>query len=90
MRVLPDLEHLELWVPEVYDLAAAKLLRGNDHDRQQLAELNHRVRLDRSTLIDRFNLLFENYVGDPLDPRWALYHLVTEIWGEVAAVDLRP
>lgn len=90
VRVLPDLEHLELWVPEVYDLAAAKLLRGNDHDRQQLAELNHLVRLDRSTLIERFNLLLENYVGDPLEPRWSLYHLVTEIWGEVAAVDLRP
>jgi hypothetical protein len=90
VRVLPGLEHLELWVPEVYDLAAAKLLRGNEHDRQQLAELYHLVRLDRSTLIKRFNLLLENYVGDPLEPRWSLYQLVTEIWGEVAAVDLRP
>lgn len=90
LRVLPDLERLELWVPELYDLAAAKLLRGNEHDRQQLVELHHLVRLDRSTLIERFNLLLANYVGDPLEPRWSLYHLVTEIWGEVASIDLRP
>lgn len=75
---------------KVYDLAAAKLLRGNEHDREQLAEVHHLVRLDRSTLIERFNLLLESYVGDPLEPRWSLYHLVTEIWGEIAAVDLHP
>ena len=51
-----------------------------------MVELHHLVRLDRSTLIERFNLLLANYVGDPLEPRWSLYHLVTEIWGEVASI----
>jgi hypothetical protein len=90
LRVMPELEHLELWVPDVYDLAAAKLLRGNDHDRQQLAELHHLAPLDRATLVGRFNALLAHYVGDPVEPRWSLFHLVTELWGEIAALDLRP
>jgi hypothetical protein len=36
VRVLPDLARLELWVLDAHDLAASKLLRGNEHDRQQL------------------------------------------------------
>ena len=33
-RALPALRFLEVWVAEAHDLAASKLLRGDEHDRQ--------------------------------------------------------
>lgn len=90
VRILPNLRHLELWTAEVHDLAASKLLRGNDHDRQQLRMLHERTRLDLDTLSSRFEDLLAVHIGDPREPRWSLYHFVEEVWGELAALGLRP
>jgi hypothetical protein len=80
---------LTVFVVDAHDLAASKLLRGNDHDRQQLAELHERETLDQELLIRRFTELLAEFVGDPTEPRWALVHFVEEVWGEVDAVPLR-
>jgi uncharacterized nucleotidyltransferase DUF6036 len=87
---MPELERLAIWVLDPYDLAASKLLRGNDHDRQQLRELHRLIGLDLPVLVARFNELLDDYVGDPREPRWSLYHLVGELWGEIAALDVVP
>jgi hypothetical protein len=89
-RALPELSCLHVWVVEAHDLAASKLLRGNDHDRQQLAQLHELVGLDRALLVSRFDALMHDYVGDAAEPRWALFHFVEEVWGELAALPLRP
>lgn len=49
-----------------------------------------RVGLDRDVLLARFEDLLAEYVGDPAEPRWALFHFVEEVWGELVALPLRP
>jgi hypothetical protein len=88
--VLPELARLEIRVLDAYDLAASKLLRGNEHDRQQLRELHDAVSLDLATLAARFDALLAGYVGDPSEPRWSFFHFVEEVWGELAALDFDP
>jgi hypothetical protein len=90
LRALPHLTRLRVWVVEAHDLAASKLLRGNDHDRQQLVELHDLVGLERELLLARFAELMTEYVGDPTEPSWALFHFVEQVWGEFAALPLRP
>jgi len=89
-RALPELTRLEVWVLEAHDLAASKLLRGNEHDRQQLLELHRAVELDLGTLIARFHDLLAEHVGDLTEPRWSLHHFVREVWGEIAALEVQP
>lgn len=89
-RVIPHLTKLHLWVLDRYDLAASKLLRGVDKDRQQLRQLHELVPFDRDTLVQRFQDLLGDYVGDPTEPRWSLYFFVEELWGELDALALRP
>lgn len=88
MRVLPHLKNLEVLVLDAYDLAVSKLVRGNEHDRQQLAQLHALTPFDLDTLVTRFRDLMATYVGDPTEPWWSLRHLVEELWGDIAAADV--
>ncbi len=88
MRVLPNLKKLEIYVLERYDLAASKLVRGNEHDRQQLAQLHQLAPLELPTLLARFRELMHDFVGSPDEPWWALRHFIEETWGELAAADI--
>jgi hypothetical protein len=87
VRMLPALSNLLVRVVDAHDLAASKLVRGNEHDRQQLRQLHDLVRLDLATLIERFDDVLEQYVGDPTEPRLSLRYFVEEVWGEMAAID---
>jgi hypothetical protein len=88
-RLLPDLTRLEVYVVEAHDLAASKLLRGNDHDREQLRELHELHPLLPELLIARYQQLLEVFVGDPAEARWGLVHFFEEAWGELAGLDAR-
>jgi hypothetical protein len=88
VRVLRQLQKLQIHVLDRHDLAASKLVRGNEHDRQQLAQLHELVPLDLDTLVVRFKELMRDFVGDPTEPWWALRHLVGELWGELEAADV--
>ena len=77
-----------LHVLDRHDLAASKLVRGNEHDRQQLAQLHARAPLDHDVLVERSRELFGDLVGDPTESWWALRHFVGETWGELAAADI--
>jgi hypothetical protein len=85
--ILEGLSRLTVYVVERHDLAASKLLRGNAHDRQQLAQLPALRPLDLDVLVSRFGDLLRDAVGEPAEARWALRHLVEELWGEIAAID---
>lgn len=87
-RVLPQLDRLLVFVLDEYDLAASKLLRGNQHDREQIAQLHGLAQLERIRLVERFESLIDDFAGDPREPWWALRHLVEEIWGEHAASEI--
>lgn len=88
-RLLPDLTRLTVFVLERHDLAASKLLRGNEHDREQLRELHAQDALSLEILLERYVGLLADYLGDPTEPRWSLVHFVEEVWGELAGVDAR-
>jgi len=79
---------LTIFVLDAYDLAASKLLRGNQHDRQQLTQLHELVSLDRAVLVSRFRELMTGFVGDPTEPWWSLRHFVQETWGELLAAEI--
>lgn len=85
-RVLPDLARLAVFVLDRHDLAASKLLRGNEHDREQLRDLHDRHPMSLDVLLERYVSLLAGYVGDPTEPRWGLVHFVEEVWGELAGV----
>lgn len=88
VRVLPHLTKLTIHVLDRHDLAASKLLRGNEHDRQQLAQLHLLAPLEHGALVARCCDLIADVVGDATEPWWALQHFVGEIWGELAADDI--
>jgi hypothetical protein len=90
VRALPELLRLTVLVVEAHDLAASKLLRGNDHDRQQLKRLHDIAPLDRVVLNERFDDLLRDIVGDAIEARWARYHLICELWGPLDADDVDP
>jgi hypothetical protein len=79
-------------VLERHDLAASKLLRGDTHDRQQLAALHDVEPLDLDILNARFDDLLRDVHGANAEreARWARYHFVHEIWGELEALDVTP
>ena len=68
-----------------HDLAASKLLRGNEHDREQLPD--HPLSLE--LLTKRYVQLLGDYVGDSTEPRWSFVNFVEETWDEIAAVEAR-
>jgi hypothetical protein len=75
-------------VLDAHDLAASKLLRGNQHDRQQLAQLHEAAPLDHAVLVSRFRELMDGFVGDPAEPWWSFRHFVQETWGEIMAAEV--
>jgi hypothetical protein len=91
-HILPELKKLVVHVLEQHDLAVSKLLRGNIHDRQQLNELHKVKALDLGTLNARFDDLIGAVIGEnaQIEARWARYHFVYEVWGELAAEDVKP
>jgi hypothetical protein len=90
VRALPELVRLTVLIVDAHDLAASKLLRGNDHDRQQLKRLHDLAPLDRALLNERFDDLLRDVVGDTIEARWARYHLICELWTSLDADDVDP
>lgn len=88
-RVLPALARLEVFVLESHDFAAAKLLRGNEHDREQLRDLHELHPLSLEFLTERNVQLLADYVGDPSEPRWSFVHFVEAVWCVLAGVEAR-
>jgi hypothetical protein len=64
-RIMPHLLRLLVWVPEKHDLALSKVIRGNEHDMQQILALHAVDRLDREVLIERFVGEMSQVVGSP-------------------------
>lgn len=88
-RILEELTNLRVFVLDPHDLAASKLLRGNEHDRSQLRDLHALEPLSLELLLERYVNLLANHVGDTREARWAIVHFVEEVWGELAGVEAR-
>jgi hypothetical protein len=53
-RVLPDLKHLRIFVPEKHDLVLMKATRAYEHDIQVIREIHQHSPLSLEILVDRF------------------------------------
>jgi hypothetical protein len=82
-RVMPNLLHLEVLVPEAHDLVLSKLMRGAEHDLEQIAALHRRHPLDLELLVDRFTNEMSHRVGDPRTLELNLLNCVEILWGEL-------
>jgi hypothetical protein len=61
-----DLKNLTILIPEKYDLALSKAMRGYEHDIAAVKGMHDRHRLSRTTLVRRFETeLMKEAVADP-------------------------
>jgi hypothetical protein len=61
-----ELENLKIVVPDKYDLALAKTMRGHPHDIEAVKSIHDHHRLSRKTFVDRFERELMNIaVADP-------------------------
>jgi hypothetical protein len=87
-RVLPELEHLELYVPERHDLVLSKVLRWAPGDREHVRELHESQPLAKETLIGRY-LEMEHVMGNRSEHDWNFVHCIDALFDEIAADDAR-
>lgn len=86
-RVLPHLKKLEVWILEKHDLALSKIVRGVEHDMQQLEEVHRNSGFDLETLLARYETELEgSVVGDPQRIRLNVLELIERLFGELKRV----
>jgi hypothetical protein len=64
-RAYPQFERLMLWIPERHDFALIKVLRGDERDINDLADLHIRSPLNCDILVDRYDNEMDHVMGDP-------------------------
>lgn len=75
------LENLTVIVPDKYDLALSKVVRGYQHDIDAIAAIHRRRRLARKTLVERFESEMTAAVTDPHRVRLNMIVLVARLYG---------
>jgi hypothetical protein len=83
-RVLPRLRRLTVKVLEQHDLALSKVVRGYDHDLEQIEELHRRAPLDQDLLVRRFIDEMGHAVGNPRMIALAFLECIERLFGELA------
>ena len=64
-RVLPELQHLEVFVLEKHDLALSKVVRGFAHDDQQVRSIHRAAKLDFDVLLARYQTEMDHITTAP-------------------------
>jgi hypothetical protein len=83
-RVLPQLERLEILVPEAHDLVVSKVIRWAPGDQDDIRELQDYRSLDKDILFARY--LDETYaMGNQAEHDWNFVHCIDALFGEIAA-----
>ena len=85
VRVLLDLEHMDVRVMEAHDVALSKMLRGSDKDLDAIRGLHKQAPLDEDVLVGRFLAEVQPYaIGNPRDVMWKFLALIKDLFGEAA------
>jgi hypothetical protein len=64
-RVLPDLVHLAVWLPERHDLALMKVIRGAEADIAGLLAVHREIPFDYGVLVTRYEEEMGAVAADP-------------------------
>jgi len=83
------LKRLRIRVPERHDLALMKIIRGDRHDEDVIAEIHAKHPLDPEVLIDRFENEMGHVVKDERILRQQFRLLVQRLFGPEAAKGVR-
>ncbi|MBN1770308.1 MAG: hypothetical protein JXB32_03525 [Deltaproteobacteria bacterium] len=85
VRVMPELQHLEVFVLEKHDLALSKIMRCHEGDLAGIQALHRRHGLDRETLVARYMTEMDHAIGDPKRIDLNLQVAVERLYGEAEA-----
>jgi hypothetical protein len=81
-----DLKNLTILIPEKYDLALSKVMRGYEHDIAAVKGMHERHRLSQATLVARFEAeLMKEAVADPRKIALNVVLVVERLYGFTAA-----
>jgi hypothetical protein len=84
------LKRLTMIVPDKYDLALSKMVRGYEHDLEAIASMHESHPLAEKTLVTRFEKdIWKIAVGDPRNFALNMIHLVRLLYGEQRAAVYR-
>lgn len=86
--VLAWTKQLTIVVPERHDLALMKLLRGDEHDMEHIAQIHTNMPLSLDVLLGRWTNEMGHVVGRKSRHRFALLALVERLFGEDQATKL--
>jgi Nucleotidyltransferase of unknown function (DUF6036) len=90
MRRVPlKLQNLRVRVPERHDLVLMKIIRGDRHDEDVIAEIHAKHPLDPDLLIDRFENEMGHVIKDERILRQQFRLLVGRLFGPDAAKQVR-
>jgi hypothetical protein len=78
----PELVSLKVLVLERHDLALSKIVRGAEHDYQQLDEVHQQTAFEFSVLLERYQREMGAVVGNPDGLRMNLLELIERLFGE--------
>jgi hypothetical protein len=81
---------LTMIVPDKYDLALSKMIRGDEHDLEAIESIHEQHRLSEKTLVKRFEEELRGIVvGDPRNINLNMVQLVKVLYGEERAAMYR-
>jgi hypothetical protein len=83
-RVMPQLGRLVVRVLDKHDLALSKVVRGYEHDLQQIEALHQTDPLDHAVMIQRFLGEMGHVVGNPRMIALAFFECIERLFGELA------
>jgi hypothetical protein len=83
-RVMPHLGRLIVRVLDQHDLALSKLVRGYEHDMEQIEALHQNDPLDYDVLVGRFVSEMGHVIGQPRMIALAFLECVERLFGELA------
>jgi hypothetical protein len=84
IRVMPELDNLEVWALEAHDLALSKGYRGESQDLAAIKRLHKAVALELEVLIDRYLTEMRPYApgsDERLDEKFVA--LIDALFGEI-------
>jgi hypothetical protein len=84
------LKKLTMIVPDKYDLALSKTVRGYEHDLEAISSMHAHHRLSENTLVQRFeDEIWKTAMGDPRNFALNMFHVMRLLYGEKRAEPYR-
>ena len=83
---IPGLSRLQVFVPELHDLALMKIARGYAHDLQGVADMHAANPLDLETLVARYYQSRTQLIGPPETFKLNVHAAIDSVYGEAAAL----